>query len=215
VKPSVALLVVLGTGCSFIGVNGPPSPLPARGTVPCDDSNGLPIVDTVMAGLAAALLVANASSGCGGDRFCDGISTIVVGVGAGIGVPYALSAVVGYDRVSRCKRANSPERRAQDVSAGSIQSSTWDLVNAATVAARRGDCATVASLERKVKEADGQVHDAVFVREPAIARCFAPTPSCFDETMDASSIHVCLPSRAACQTAIGVLPLGTVTTNCT
>ena len=48
------------------------------------------------------------------------------------------------------------------------------LTARATAAASRGDCAEARSLESAIDDADPRVHDTVYLRDPAIARCLAP-----------------------------------------
>jgi hypothetical protein len=53
----------------------------------------------------------------------------------------------------------------------------WALTQEAQAAARTGDCERVKMLGEMVRQFDAGVHDSVFMRDVAIARCLAPTPS--------------------------------------
>jgi hypothetical protein len=50
----------------------------------------------------------------------------------------------------------------------------WSLTQEAQAAARTGDCERVRILDREVRALDAGVHDVVFARDVAIARCLAP-----------------------------------------
>jgi hypothetical protein len=116
----IAMVAALGVGgCSFIGVRGPPSPLPEHGMVTCSDSNVAPIVDSVVAAIGVLALVAaagpcnsDACTGNAGDGQGIGTRGLLVVTGVAL-APFGISALYGYSRVSNCNEANRTQARRE------------------------------------------------------------------------------------------------------
>jgi len=105
------------TGCSWLFVTKPPDPpIPASPSLECTTSVAPPVVDTVAAGLLAALGVATllASSpqaiGTPCTSYCGLFSAINTGIAVGGGVliaaavPLAFSAAHGYAKTADCRQ---------------------------------------------------------------------------------------------------------------
>lgn len=99
----VAMLCALA-GCSLLAVKGPSTPGPTGIDEDCTTSRAWPIVDVSMAvllvGGAVAALVdvrSSAPSGRSVDRAQGALSMILPGIA------YAISAVVGFQRVGECR----------------------------------------------------------------------------------------------------------------
>jgi hypothetical protein len=117
------LALVMMCGCSFALVHGPkPAPAP---TSDCTQSRVVPIIDTVVAGVAALFAVyAMAAStnewhdvNCDvGDTSCTAPNQSVTAVvGSIIAVGDGLGAYWGYTRVSQCRRAQGEAPFVRDV----------------------------------------------------------------------------------------------------
>jgi hypothetical protein len=115
VANTIKIAALLGclSGCSFISVLGPHEP-GTSGPLGCTDSLEAPVADTVFA-------IAGVVGGVGimsihpQDPYSDIFKYPAGGVVIGIGVVYAVSAVVGYSRVTRCREANARARRASSL----------------------------------------------------------------------------------------------------
>jgi len=101
---SAAIVALLATGCSFIGVRGAPPP--------CTDNFVLPIIDSVVASggiVASAALVASDNP----DSDVR-VGHVLGGFAALAALPYVVSALYGLTKVSDCRaanRADANERR--------------------------------------------------------------------------------------------------------
>jgi hypothetical protein len=76
-------------------------------------SSAPPVVDTVIASTAAVMAFATSQSSCHGDELCTGLRTetsIALGV---LALPFALSALYGYARLSDEQKAAPPAPLAQ------------------------------------------------------------------------------------------------------
>jgi hypothetical protein len=177
-----ALVLALG-GCSFLYAR-PPS---GNGSASC--SLAPPVTDTVVTVGEAALVIATLT----GHTPCDGCPAyffIPFFVSLATVVPFGISAGYGYEMHARCHRADDEPRRA-DVAAPAVPRPRTEreeaeraatlqrearekaraiMVDAAT-AARAGDCAAVTAADAQVRALDIELHDTVFVRDAAIARC--------------------------------------------
>lgn len=222
----IAMLAALGVaGCSLIGVRGPPSPLPAHGMVTCSDSYVAPIKDSVVTGLAVLAIAAGTYSTAvaprdSGDGRGDGQGIVDISAGGFwiftglvLGLPYGLSAISGYSDVSRCNDANGPTRQRQLETDAAMVEQAEQLTNAAVLAARAGDCATMRQIALRLKNLDSHLHDTLF-HDPAITHCLAAVdgPYCFAETADGKITTACLPTEAECQHAVEMLSLGSGST---
>ncbi|HVU52688.1 MAG TPA: hypothetical protein VHL80_18535 [Polyangia bacterium] len=97
-------------GCSFLFVDGPPANAKKATAFSCTTSNGLPVVDGVIAGLAAVSAISAIADGHQTYDPTTGASTTkpdyTTAVGAAAwGALFAASAYVGHSRVSECKEA--------------------------------------------------------------------------------------------------------------
>jgi hypothetical protein len=117
------------SGCSFLGVRGPPSrtpgtPAPDPKTVECTDSKALPHLDTGAAALMGAMAIGLGIAAGVNNQPCipngdplhcafSGLGTAILGTaaaGAGlVGLVTAISAGYGYSRVGDCRRAKGLE----------------------------------------------------------------------------------------------------------
>ena len=110
----ITCLSVLGSGCSFAFVKGPPSGHESLQDFSCTEGRTVPVLDATWAGLGAVVLVAalaeDPNSGSG-----DAIKSISTIVGGGSLALWGLSALVGVDRVDRCRAAKAElARRSQE-----------------------------------------------------------------------------------------------------
>jgi hypothetical protein len=101
----LATLVVLGqSGCSFVLVDGPPSPTKVREFHPleeCTDSLRSPTFDTIAAVVLPAFALLKLASLNGDDK------VVAVPAIAFAGI-FAASAIWGYHTVGRCRRYLEP-----------------------------------------------------------------------------------------------------------
>ena len=103
----IAMFTACSVGCSWIGVHGPPSPLPEHGKVTCSDSYVAPIVDSVVTAVAGVLAVVNQRRPC---LDCQDYKNFDLGaIIIGVALPFGISAIYGYSKVSSCNEANGPQ----------------------------------------------------------------------------------------------------------
>jgi hypothetical protein len=91
--------VSLHPGCSFLFVSGPPADHARMASFECSESNAVPVLDTIWAGLngLGAISVAGDNTNPNqGQIAAVGISWLVLS---------GISAIYGYSRVSQCKTA--------------------------------------------------------------------------------------------------------------
>ena len=101
----LGLLTTATTGCGFFLVHGPPAAHESLTAFSCTRANAGPIVDAALAGTAllvgAQLLAADRSDNGGWTA-----PYVVVGAGLALeGVVFGASAVAGFEKTSRCRRA--------------------------------------------------------------------------------------------------------------
>jgi hypothetical protein len=87
-----------------------------------------------------------------------------------------LSGLDGVDAMMRCHReVREGERIAREDAAQqqrvAVREQAWKLTVDAESAARAGDCARVAELDPQIATIDIEMHDTVFARDAAVARC--------------------------------------------
>ena len=100
-----ALLPAATAGCGFLLVHGPPAAHESLTAFSCTRGNAGPFVDAALAGtalLAGAQLLAADRSDNGGWT----APYVVVGAGLTLeGLVFGASAVAGFEKTSRCRRA--------------------------------------------------------------------------------------------------------------
>jgi hypothetical protein len=146
-------------------------------------------VDTLVTAGEIALIVATLTGHVVCDE-CPAVFAVPFIFSLASVAPFAISAGYGYETHARCGRFVSEARRADAEAAAeqrvraereqaeraaalrreSREQARAIMVQAAT-AARAGDCAAVQAADAQVRELDVELHDAVFVRDAAIARC--------------------------------------------
>jgi hypothetical protein len=95
---------------------------------------------------------------------------------AGAGFTSFLSSLDGVDATLRCHReVRERERLAREDAAThqrlAVREQAWQLTVAAETAARAGDCSRVWALDPQIAAIDVEMHDVVFARDVAVARC--------------------------------------------
>ena len=177
---TAAIVALLVTGCSFVGVRGGP-PVSEHGG--CTGGYPLPVTDLVVTGLAAATATAIAIAGnaCGAGRGpdaefggrCPSYDLSAAGTGI-IALAWGVSALYGFTKVSSCSAAKQAERKRE-----AARSDAWALTKTAAAAARVGDCNTVRKIDLDVSVLDSEFHATVFLADIGIKRCVGPavTPS--------------------------------------
>lgn len=125
---SLALVVALAPGCSWVAVHAPPRPAQPEAPLDCTESRAAPAADTALAvlsgiGAGLGLLVAATEKSCSdsgawGSLFCMTSSerTALVGTSVALlaaGVVFGFSAASGYRDTAAC-RADVRERRCAD-----------------------------------------------------------------------------------------------------
>lgn len=167
-------LLVLLCGCSFAFTE---SPKPDKPDVPCNASEASPVADAVFAigfGIGAAAALTDGLNSSSSDRSDEITAAVITGLFAGV---FGLSARSGLINVSACRRHNKELYDQQQAAATAppqvspARRDAWQLTKQAAIAARNGDCATVAALEQVVLGLDTEFHGTVFMRDPAIVRC--------------------------------------------
>jgi len=105
------LAATTSSGCSFVFVDGPPTNARKMQAFTCTNSNALPVVDAVIAGLAALSVVGALTDGSHETydastqtykQSPDYSTAAVAGAWAAL---FAASAFVGHSRVSECRDA--------------------------------------------------------------------------------------------------------------
>ena len=105
------LFAASNASCSLVLVDGPPPPRPLAGQIECTTGRVAPIVDTVVA-ITQVLRIAYA--GIASDAEYDELGLKIsrgwdVATGAALLGLFGTSAVVGYSRVSDCRKAKAEE----------------------------------------------------------------------------------------------------------
>ncbi len=188
--------LVLLPSCSWALTRAPANPVsvdecPSLGPAHLD---GAVVVTAVALDLLALGLLAKAPPTTSADPAIGYIAGSLVVAGL-----FGLSGLQGREIVTNCRQnvarrasvthetpvgspsavapvAQSTNRPANiAVDQQPVGSETLTLTELARRRAAAGDCGVVRSLERRVRELDGGYHDTVFVRDPPIARCLAPT----------------------------------------
>lgn len=181
---TAAIVALLTTGCSFIGVRGPPAK-PRRGPLTCTTSKALPVVDGVgvvfgIGMLGLGVVVSNLQTDSVGARTAGG-RIILLGTVASLA--YLLSMASGMSNVSACRDAKDADRaeaqKLTNTAAAAAQEHARGLPKAAAAAARAGDCKTVRKIDLELLGLDSAFHANVFLTDVDIKRCYKPavTPS--------------------------------------
>jgi hypothetical protein len=97
--------VLLQSGCSFLFVKGPPDNHAEMASFDCSESNALPVLDLIWAGLNGI----GAASAAGDDQIMN--QEQIVGVGLAWVVVSGISAISGFSKVSKCKDARRQRER--------------------------------------------------------------------------------------------------------
>ena len=151
-----------------------PAHIPSDGVVECTDSMEMPIT-AAAAGVvslgAAALYVAAADPQ---DALDSGAVLWVPLLGV-FGFQALIGAAEGASHVHECRAAKQrgaevAEAARRKAAARAEAGTEWKR---AASAARADDCATVRELDPQIRELDVELHDVVFMRDVAIARCLA------------------------------------------
>ena len=157
-----ALTLTFVPSCSFIGVRGPATPIPA-GPVRCTDNSDLPTIDLIPAvvGTVAVIVGAIVRDEAKSDDLGAGIGgSILLDGGLIVGVPYGGSVIYGLYAVSRCRDAKKREQLAakvrgtEELERNARRQRAWDVTKQAAAAARNADCGTVAVLAGQVRSID-------------------------------------------------------------
>jgi hypothetical protein len=180
---AAVIVVVMMSGCSFIGVRGPSSR-----KLDCTDDFALPVFDTVIfaAATAAAVSVFYASATA---KPCTGeciMGDLASGYAQVVGIPTALlamlygtSAASGYSTVAQCNSSKQEHQRRdeylkltpQERAARQREAETRRLHLEAVKEASAGNCAVVRGRDMQVRELNAEYHATVFLRDVAIKRC--------------------------------------------
>ena len=100
-----------------------------------------------------------------------GEKPIFIGITAGFGGLAVASTIVYCIALSN---EPPPEPPPRPPAPPDHRAEAWAFTQQAQTAARAGDCATVATLDRQVAALDPSFHAVVFARDAAIARCTTP-----------------------------------------
>lgn len=103
----VLAMTPVGSGCSFLFVDGPPAQADRMPFFTCSTSAGWPVVDVVLAGLEGLGTIINASQP---DSYYTDMNNGLskgeyVAIGLGWTALFAVSAITGFSRVSDCNAA--------------------------------------------------------------------------------------------------------------
>ena len=134
------------------------------------DARSLPAVDGVGV-VAAGGLAGFALSQSGGS---ENPAPIVAGALGVIAAVYGISAAYGSSKIAACEDERKELAGAEGREAATRKQRRLDadrLTEEAERAARADDCTTVRNLDPQIRELDAEVHDVVFVRDAAVARC--------------------------------------------
>jgi hypothetical protein len=173
---AVAVLVMAVTACSYSASAGY-TPVFGPGKHPCDRFDTTARADFtggVLAGILGGALLAAAS---GGGADSAGVLVLPV-AGGSLAVLAFASGVHGLHERDRClAQGHALELQARSETATRVhREQAWKLTQEAEAAARDDDCATVARLDGEIAAADQGVHDDVFARDAAVARCRGSAP---------------------------------------
>jgi len=165
-----AAVVALGA-CAGSIVRAP-TQIPSDGVVDCTDSMETPIEATI-AGLVAAGALAYAAADPQGTIDSGGI--LWAPIAATVTTTALISAAEGAASVRECRAAKQrgaeiAEAARRKAAARAEAGTRWKR---AAAAARADDCATVRELDPEIRALDVELHDVVFARDVAIARCLA------------------------------------------
>jgi hypothetical protein len=159
-------------GCSFTFVNAP------KAGQPCNDSEASPIADSaisVLTGLTTISLIGEAT-GEFGDRDAAGFAVVTGALTA----TFVASAVSGFSNVGKCRKQEKQEydeavaaQRNAPPEVPAARKDAWQMTKQAQLAARSGDCETVATLDQVVSTVDPEFYRTVFMRDAAIAHCMS------------------------------------------
>ena len=130
-----ALLLLSTSGCGYF-MKGPPVGHQNMTSFTCDQSNALPILDAVWAGLnLAGALRAAAESEPGYNE--ESPETVVI-VGLGWGLVSGMAAVTGFGKVKRCNEAKRMlAQRVVDASAvRSASIAGWEIIRTVSISPR-------------------------------------------------------------------------------
>jgi hypothetical protein len=110
----IGCLTVLASGCSFVFVHGPPSGHQDLQDFSCTEGKTLPAIDAIWAGIGGITMVggltSDPNSGSG-----DAFKSIAITAGGASLAVWGFSALMGFDRVDRCRTARSElARRSQE-----------------------------------------------------------------------------------------------------
>lgn len=106
------------SGCGFLFVDGPPADYSNMNYVQCTESDVGPILDAVWAGINAAGAIAIAADPDGYEDDWDVSSGAGIASGVGWTILSGSSSLVGFNKVSDCRRAKREiaDRQAGDQS---------------------------------------------------------------------------------------------------
>ena len=154
-----------------------PAQIPSDGVVDCTDSMATPLAAAAVG--AVALGVALYAPIAAPQQTLDAGGIVWVPVFGILGIDELISAAEGASHARACRVA---KRRGAEVAAAAARREMvprdeanvrWKRVAAA---ARLDECPTVRVLDAEVRALDTDLHDTVFVRDVAIARCLGRAP---------------------------------------
>jgi hypothetical protein len=164
------LACVVLSGCVRPMVRAPDQ-IPSDGVVECTDSMKTPIALAALgvASLAVPLYAAKYHT----DGMLDSGGIIWGGALSIVGIDALFHAGEGAVHAHECRGA---KERGAEVAAeyrrkADARAQAGIAWKRAAAAARADDCATVRELDPEIRELDVELHDVVFMRDVAIARC--------------------------------------------
>lgn len=154
-----------------------PAQIPSDGVVDCTDSIETPLAAAAV-GIISLGVALYAPIAAPRDTVDSGgvLWVPVLGI---LGIDELVSAAEGASHARACRAA---KQRGAEIAAAAArrQSVAQDEANIrwkrAMSAARLDECSTVRVLDAEVRALDVELHDAVFVRDAAIARCLGRLP---------------------------------------